>query len=110
MDPSIGTISGQASLPGLTMEPASTYAGSLASSDQCTSSADVGRIVCVPVIRNGLTITRSIAFYNAAGQPQPRRGGSACGIGRRETPPFGRVALAARWLGYPNGRRGTPAD
>ena len=73
MDPSIGAISGQASLPGLTMEPASTYAGSLASSDQCTYSADVGRIVCAPVVRNGLTITRSIAFYNAAGQPQPRR-------------------------------------
>lgn len=73
MDPSIGAISGQASLPGLTMEPASTYSGSIAGSEQCTYSADVGRIVCAPVIRNGLTITRSIAFYNAAGQPQPRR-------------------------------------
>lgn len=72
-DPSVGAISGQASLPGLTMEPTSTYSGNIAGSDQCTYSADVARIVCAPVIRNGLTITRSIAFYNAADQPQLRR-------------------------------------
>ena len=73
LDPSVGAFAGQASLPGLTMEPASTYEGGVRASDQCAWSPDVRRIVCAPVIRNGLTITRSIVFLDAAGNPQPRR-------------------------------------
>jgi len=76
VDPSIGAAAGQASMPGLTMEPATTYEGSVRGSDQCTYSSDIGRIVCAPVTRNGLTITRSMAFLDAAGTAQARRDAS----------------------------------
>ena len=73
IDPSLGAEAGQASLPGLTLDRTSTYQGSLAGSDQCTYSAPLGRLVCPPVTRNGLTIARSIAFYDADGTPQSHR-------------------------------------
>ena len=80
IDGSIGADAGQASLPGLTMEPASTYEGSLRETDQCAYVADVGRVVCAPATRNGLTFTRSIAFLDAAGQPQPRRDSTTASV------------------------------
>jgi hypothetical protein len=80
VDLSVGAAAGQASLPGLTMEPASTYDGALRGSDQCTYVPDVGRVVCAPVTRNGLTFTRSIAFHDAAGQPQPRRDSTTASV------------------------------
>jgi hypothetical protein len=73
VDPSLSAAAGQASLPGLTMEPAATYTGSVATGNQCSYRAAQGRVVCAPVVRHGLTITRSMAFYTAAGIPQPRR-------------------------------------
>lgn len=73
VDPSLGATAGQATLPGLTMEPATTYEGSVSGANVCTWSADAGRIVCPPVTREGLTITRSIAFYDAAGHAQTHR-------------------------------------
>lgn len=76
LDPSIGATDGQASMPGLTMMPGATFDAAAAPSDRCAYSAATGRIVCAPVVRNGLTITRSIAFYDAAGTPQARRDAS----------------------------------
>ena len=73
LDPSIGATDGQASMPGLTMMPGATFDAAAAPSDRCAYSAATGRIVCAAVVRNGLTITRSIAFYDAAGTPQARR-------------------------------------
>ena len=71
VDPALSAAAGQASLPGLTMEPTTTYSGSVAPTDPCTYDATIGRVVCVPVVRDGLTYTRSYAYYDAAGKPQP---------------------------------------
>lgn len=79
-DPAIGAAAGQASMPGLTMEPATTYEGSVRGSDQCAYASDVGRLVCAPVTRNGLTFTRSMAFLDAAGTPQPRRDAATASV------------------------------
>ena len=38
----------------------------------CTLNASTGRFDCPPVTNNGLTLTRSFAFYNAAGVLMPR--------------------------------------
>lgn len=72
-DPSVGATSGQASLPGFTMSGDLTYQGSLDASSSCSWSATDGRVECAPVSRNGLTITRSYAFYTVAGTAQPAR-------------------------------------
>ncbi len=72
-DPSLSAAPSQASLPGLTMEPLTTYQGSLGPTDQCSYSPTVQRTVCAPVTKNGLTVARSFAFYDAAGKPQTRR-------------------------------------
>jgi hypothetical protein len=44
--------------------------GDLASSSSCAFDAGSGRVSCAPDTRNGLTIVRSFAFANAAGQAQ----------------------------------------
>lgn len=72
-DPALGAAPAQASLPGLTMDPEATYRGSVGAADACTYSPAEGRAFCAPVTRNGLTITRSIGWYDAAGKPQARR-------------------------------------
>lgn len=72
-DPMLGAAPGQATLPGLTMAPEATYQGSVSAGDRCTYSASAGRLLCDPVTRNGLTVVRSVAFYDAAGLPQQRR-------------------------------------
>src|SRR3981081_188442 len=72
-DPALSAAAGQASLPGLTMEPATTYTGSVSATSQCTYDAQLGRVRCAPVVRNGLTITRSFAFYTTADAAQPKR-------------------------------------
>ena len=73
IDPDVGATPGQASLPGFTMSPDNTYQGSVASSDQCAYSTTSLRVECAPVTRDGLTIIRSIGFYDAAGAPQTHR-------------------------------------
>ena len=74
VDPAFGAVPEQASLPGLTMDAPATFSGAPdAKGGACVYSAPTGRFVCEPVVRGGLTITRSYAFYDAAGQPQPRR-------------------------------------
>jgi hypothetical protein len=73
VDPSLGSEPGQASLLGLTMEPTSTYAGDLSAATSCVYSPTSKRVECPPITRNGLTITRSIAFFDANGEAQPKR-------------------------------------
>ncbi len=73
-DPALSADAGQASLPGLTMEPASTYSGSVSPTrPACSYDATTGRFICTPVVRDGLTYTRSYAFYDGAGKPQSAR-------------------------------------
>ena len=73
IDPSVGATSGQASLPGLAMAPDPTYQGALSGTEQCSYSPTTKRVECAPVTRDGLTITRSIAFYDATGAAQTHR-------------------------------------
>jgi hypothetical protein len=73
VDPTLSAAAGQASLPGLTMEPSTTYSGSVGATNPCSYTAQLGRVVCTPVVRHGLTITRSIAYNTAAGVAQPKR-------------------------------------
>lgn len=73
IDPTLGAAAGQASLPGLTMEPEATYEGSVGANDRCSYVPADGRVVCTPVTRGGITITRSFAFHDAADAPQPSR-------------------------------------
>lgn len=69
----VGAEAGEASSRGITMDPATTFDGSLSGSSGCAWSATSQRIECAPVTRGGLTITRSIAFADAAGAAQQRR-------------------------------------
>lgn len=76
VDPSLSATAGQASLPGLTMEPTTTYTGDAApasttTTNPCAYDASSGRVVCTPVVREGLTYTRSYAYYDTAGKAQP---------------------------------------
>ena len=73
VDPSLAAEPGQASLVGITLEPVTTFAGELTAATACTYSPVSMRVECPPVTRNGLTYTRSIAFYDAAGVAQPKR-------------------------------------
>jgi hypothetical protein len=73
LDESPSEVPGQASLPGFVMSADPTFQGTLGPADHCTWSPASGRLECDPVTRGGLTISRSIAFYNAAGTAQPRR-------------------------------------
>lgn len=77
VDPSLTAAPGQASLPGLMLDMHVFFPrfGMPAFGDgrQCTFSEAEDRFVCVPVIRNGLTFTRSFAFYDADGNSQPQR-------------------------------------
>lgn len=83
LSPDVGAAPGQASLPGLMMSPDPTYQGSVSSADQCTWSATTGRVECAPVTRGGLTITRSIAFYDAAGAAQTHRDSTTRSVNTR---------------------------
>lgn len=73
IDPTVGAEPAQASMPGFTMSPDPTYSAQLGDASGCAYSASAGRVLCAPVTRNGLTITRSMAFYDAAGLPQSHR-------------------------------------
>ena len=73
VDPALAAEPGQASLVGITMEPATTFAGELSAATACTYSPTSKRVECPPVTRNGLTYTRSIAYYDGAGVAQPKR-------------------------------------
>jgi hypothetical protein len=73
VDPTIAAEPGQASVLGITMEPTTTFEGELSAAAACTYSPVSKRVECPPVTRNGLTYTRSIAFFDAAGTAQPRR-------------------------------------
>jgi hypothetical protein len=73
LDASASEVAGQASLPGFIMSADPTFQGTMGPADHCTWSPASARLECDPVTRGGLTITRSIAFYNAAGAAQPRR-------------------------------------
>lgn len=73
LDASASEVPGQASLPGFTMSADPTFQGTVGPADHCTFVPASGRLECDPVTRGGLTITRSIAFYNAAGSAQQRR-------------------------------------
>lgn len=70
LEPALGAMAGQASLPGLMMGPGFDLAGATAG---CQWDATVSRVVCAPVTRNGLTIQRSFVFLDANGAPQARR-------------------------------------
>ncbi len=72
-------------MPGLTMLPSATFDAAVGPSDQCAYSASAGRVVCAPVTRNGLTITRSIGFYDATGKAQPRRDASTASANTQVT-------------------------
>lgn len=52
---------------------------------ECTYSPATGRVVCVEVVENGLTYNRSLAFLDAAGNPQPRRDSNTVSINRRQS-------------------------
>lgn len=73
VDPALGAEPGQAGQIGITMEPALTYDGRISGEAACAWSAASLRIECAPVTRDGLTITRSIGFADAAGTAQQRR-------------------------------------
>lgn len=73
IDPALGAEPGQAGQIGITMEPALTYDGRIGGESACAWSATSLRIECAPVTRDGLVITRSIAFADAAGTAQQRR-------------------------------------
>jgi len=73
IDPALGAEAGQAGQIGITMDPAHTYDGRIGDQASCAWSAASLRIECAPVTRDGLTITRSIAFATAAGTAQQRR-------------------------------------
>jgi hypothetical protein len=74
VDPAFGAAPEQASLPGLTMDASATFGGAPdARGGACAYAAPAGRFVCEPVVRGGLTVTRSYALYDAAGRPQARR-------------------------------------
>ena len=73
VDPALTSEAGQASLPGLLAAPATTFTGSLSTVNSCVYDASIGRIVCAPVVRNGLTYSRSIAYYDSKGIAQPAR-------------------------------------
>lgn len=73
IDPALGAEAGQAGQIGITMDPALTYDGRIGGAAACAWSAASLRIECAPVTRDGLTISRSIAFADAAGTAQQRR-------------------------------------
>lgn len=73
IDAEVGAAPGQASFPGITLAPDPTYQGSVAPTDSCAYVPSTGRVECAPVTREGLTITRSFAFYDAAGAAQTHR-------------------------------------
>jgi len=77
VDPSLVAMPGQASLPGLTLDMRAFFPrfGSPIFGDlsACAWSPDVERFVCDPVMRNGLTFTRSFALYDADGNSQQQR-------------------------------------
>ena len=73
VDPIVGAEAGQSSELGLTMDPAVTYEGALGSATVCVYSTTSKRVECPPVTRGGLTFTRSIAFFDAAGASQTAR-------------------------------------
>lgn len=70
IDPAVGAAAGQASLPGLVMDFSATTPGP---APDCAWDDAARRIVCAPVSRNGLTYSRSFAFYDANGDVQRRR-------------------------------------
>jgi hypothetical protein len=100
IDPSIGAEAGQAGTLGLTIDPASTFAGSLGDASSCAFVVATGRVECAPVSRGGLTITRSIAFRDAAGTVQPARTDATVSANTRitvsgtTTTPAGAVTVA----------------
>ena len=73
VDPSVGATPDQASLLGITMEPVTSFEGTVSPAANCVYSAASQRLECAPVVRNGLTFTRSIAYYDASGAAQTAR-------------------------------------
>jgi hypothetical protein len=73
VDPSIGAEPGQASLLGITMEPVTSFEGTVSAAANCVYSATTQRVECPTIVRNGLTFKRSIGYYTATGTPQPQR-------------------------------------
>ena len=73
VDPSVGATPSQASLLGITMEPVTSFEGTVSAAAGCVYSPTSQRIECPAVTRNGLTFTRSIAYYDANGAAQSAR-------------------------------------
>lgn len=75
VDPSLAAMPGQASLPGLTLDLHVFFPriGAAPFADGCSYSAADSRFLCDPVLRNGLTFTRSFALYDADGNSQQQR-------------------------------------
>ena len=95
----LGAVPEQASLPGLAMDPLATFGGLPdARGGACSYTAATGRFACAPVVRNGLTVTRSYALYDAAGAAQLRRDAATASVNTE-------VAVA----GTTTGERGTVA-
>lgn len=64
----VGISSDQANGSSVVLFPQSDGSGTA-----CTYMSSTGRIVCADVTRNGVTISRSYALFDAAGSPQERR-------------------------------------
>lgn len=73
VDPALTSAPAQATLPGLVADEANTFSATVSTADACTYTASIGRIVCTPVVRDGLTYSRSVAYYDAKGVAQPKR-------------------------------------
>lgn len=66
----LGAAAGQASMPGALMDGS----GDPTRTSPCTFVAASGRFECAPESREGITITRSFALYDKAGNVQDKRG------------------------------------
>ena len=60
---------GEATMGAGGVGPSVMAEGALALGDQCPFNASTGRFVCPPVVREGITINRSFALFNAQNQP-----------------------------------------
>lgn len=73
VDPALSAEPAQATLPGLVADNQNTFSATVAPAQVCTWTPTVGRIICTPIVRDGLTYSRSVGYYDAKGIAQPKR-------------------------------------